>query len=280
LDDLELLQENKEAMCGGPTCTFHGKEIPCHVNVSPNASISSKMLVEMLSDMDGAEIFDQLTNGPKPFLLLDGHHSRMELPFLQYIHNYAHPWVVCIGIPYGTHLWQVADSYELNGAFKIGLTKAKNEIYTAKPGIIKKWLVTDIIPILNCTFPTSFGDVDKAQQAIIDRGWGPLNYALLEHCNVLKTKPVPPDTLSSVSSDQLESASSYAVTTNSNECSVTIDIAKGAAGRAIDAIVQSKVKSVGTRKARKEKKEREEDVATSGERLAKMAKVKSEALAS
>ena len=45
-------------MCGGPTCTFHGKEIPCHVNVSPNASITSEMLAEMLSDMDHAEVFD------------------------------------------------------------------------------------------------------------------------------------------------------------------------------------------------------------------------------
>jgi hypothetical protein len=117
LDDLELLQENKEAMCGGSTCTFCGKEIPCHINVSPNASISSEMLAEMLSDMNGAEIFDQLTDGPKPFLLLDGHHNRMELPFLQYIHDNAHPWVVCISVPYGTHLWQVADSSELNGAF-------------------------------------------------------------------------------------------------------------------------------------------------------------------
>jgi hypothetical protein len=200
----------------------------------------------------------------------------MELPFLQYIHDNAHPWVVCIGIPYGTHLWQVADSSELNGVFKMGLTK----IYAAKPDIIKKWLVTDIIPIVNCAFPTSFGDVDKTQQAIIDRGWGPLNYALLEHRDVLETKPMPPDTSSSVSLDQLESASSYAVTTNSDECSVTINIAKGAAGRAIDAIVQSKVKSVGARKARKERKEREEDVATSGEQLAKMAKGTSGALAS
>ncbi len=125
----------------------------------------------------------------------------MELPFLQYIHDNAHPWVVCIGVPYGTHLWQVADSSELNRAFKMGLTKAKNEIYTAKPDTIKKWLVMDIIPILNRAFPTSFGDVDKAQQAIIDRGWGLLNYALLEHRDVLKTKPVPPDTSSSVSLD-------------------------------------------------------------------------------
>ena len=58
LDDLELMRNNEEAMCGGPTCTFHGKEIPCHVNVSPNASITSKMLAEMLSDMDHAEVFD------------------------------------------------------------------------------------------------------------------------------------------------------------------------------------------------------------------------------
>jgi hypothetical protein len=85
----------------------------------------------------------------------------------------------------------------------MGLTKAKNEVYAAKPDIIKKWLVMDIIPIVNCAFPTSFGDVDKAQQAIIDCGWSSLNYALLEHRDVLKTKPVPPDTSSSVSLDQL-----------------------------------------------------------------------------
>lgn len=52
VNDVDLFIDKKEAMCGGPTSTFQGKEIPCHVNVSPNASITSAMLAEMLSDID------------------------------------------------------------------------------------------------------------------------------------------------------------------------------------------------------------------------------------
>ncbi len=68
--------------------------------------------------------------------------------------------------------------------------------------------------------------------------------------------------------------------TSTDSSTVTINIAKGAAGRAIDVIVQSEVKSVGARKARNERKEREEDLAASGQRLAKIANVTSGALAS
>jgi hypothetical protein len=56
---------------------------------------------------------------------------------------------VCIGVPQGTHIWQVADLSELNGAFKMGLTNAKNLIYAAKPNDMKKWLVSDIILMVN-----------------------------------------------------------------------------------------------------------------------------------
>jgi hypothetical protein len=80
---------------------------------------------------------------------------------------------------------------ELNGALKMGLTHTKNLIYAAKPNDMKKWLESNIILILNQAFQTLFGMVDKALKAIINRGWGTLNYALLEHCKVLKTKPVP-----------------------------------------------------------------------------------------
>ncbi len=216
---------------------------------------------------------------------MDGHRSRFELPFLEYVVNEEHPWAVCIGVPYGTHIWQVADSLELNGAFKMGVTRTEKEIYNAKPdSLMYKWKMTDIIPIVNGAFPTSFGWVDKSKKAIADRGWGPLNYALFQHPEVVKTKPVtttndeslPPS--DSVNTMLLESAVSNV--TDQDSCTVRINIGLGAAGRATDAIVLSKVKSIGARKARKERREREENVASSGERLTKVTRVTSGALAS
>ncbi len=51
-----------------------------------------------------------------PFLLLDGHGSRFELPFLDYVNSEETKWNVCIGVPYDTNLWQVGDSAQQNGA--------------------------------------------------------------------------------------------------------------------------------------------------------------------
>jgi hypothetical protein len=121
----------------------------------------------------------------------------------------------------------VADLSELNGAFKMGLTHAKNLIYAAKPNDMKKWLVSDIIPIINRAFQTSFGMVDKALKAIIDQGWGTLNYALLEHREVPKTKSVPlsNDSSSEVPSDHvLELAASDL--TNGDAETITINVSK------------------------------------------------------
>jgi hypothetical protein len=110
LDSIALMQENKDAMCGGSTCVFHGKKLPCHVNVSPNMSITSKMLAEMLSDIHRSGVFGRLPGQLKPFLILDGHISQFELPFLLYVNGPEHSWAVCIGVSYGTHIRQVADS--------------------------------------------------------------------------------------------------------------------------------------------------------------------------
>jgi hypothetical protein len=83
LDNIALMQENKDAMCRGPTCIFFGKKLPCHVNMSSNMSIPSKMHAEMLSVIDRSGVLGRLSGLLEPFLLLDGHHSQYELLFLE-----------------------------------------------------------------------------------------------------------------------------------------------------------------------------------------------------
>ena len=48
--------------------------------------------------MDELELFPR-TNIVKPLLLLDGHSSRLEIPFLHYINNPKDHWVVSFGTP-------------------------------------------------------------------------------------------------------------------------------------------------------------------------------------
>jgi hypothetical protein len=56
---------------------------------------------------------------------LDRHGSRCEFNVLEHINNNEHKWNVNIGLPYGTRYWQVGDSTEQNGCFKMALTKEK-----------------------------------------------------------------------------------------------------------------------------------------------------------
>jgi hypothetical protein len=101
-----------------------------------------------------------------PFLLLNGHHSWVGLPFLKYINDDAHKWKVCIGVPYSTHLWQVQDASELNGCYKIALAKAKQHYLTFKPIGEKKFVLTDIIPLVNHAWHRSFTRKDVAVKAV------------------------------------------------------------------------------------------------------------------
>jgi hypothetical protein len=80
----------------GPTCEFEGKTVPCFVAWTLKGSIMTALLAEMLKKMDDMELFDR-SDGIDPFLLLDGHGSRFELPFVEYIHG-DREWTVCIGV--------------------------------------------------------------------------------------------------------------------------------------------------------------------------------------
>jgi hypothetical protein len=149
-DLFESNQGESKLMPGGPKCTYMGKDIPCFVGSSPNACITPEMLAGMLKTIDDRKIFEGTReSGRKPFLLLDGHQSRFKLPFLDYIHDKSHPWTVCIGVPYGTHIWQVADAPQLNGSIKMELYKAKRQYLLLKDDDNKKISPTDIIPLIN-----------------------------------------------------------------------------------------------------------------------------------
>jgi hypothetical protein len=115
----------------GPVCHFKGKQVPCMVSSIDSGSITSELLVSFLEHMDKLELFPRI-DGLKPFLLLDGHGSRLELPFLQYVNDPNHQWIVCIGFPYGTSYWQVNDSSEQNGFYKMALTRSKKELVQKK----------------------------------------------------------------------------------------------------------------------------------------------------
>ena len=173
----------------GPECTFKGKRIPCMVRWSKKGSITSEILKDALKTLDHFKVFDR-TNNKKPFLLLDGHGSRFELPFLQYIQDHNNPWVVCIGVPYGTSLWQVGDSKQQNGSYKIALFRAKKKLLEAKMNYMIDPLTlvpTDIVPIVNVAWDASFAKVQHSKKAIADRGWNPLNYELLNDTDIQAT---------------------------------------------------------------------------------------------
>ncbi len=51
-DDIKVVAK------GGPTCTYHGKEIPCFYGTSPKASITSQLLADMLKYLGGLGIYD------------------------------------------------------------------------------------------------------------------------------------------------------------------------------------------------------------------------------
>ena len=126
------------------------------------------LLVEMLKQMDNLELFLRVPGGPVPFLLLDGHDSRLSLAFLRYINNPTHYWACCLGLPNGTAFWQVGDSTQQNGLWKIELVRAKRDlmIFRRRNGLGKELVKTDIIPLVNVAWAKSFAIIDSNKTAI------------------------------------------------------------------------------------------------------------------
>ncbi len=99
---------------------------------SDSGSITSEILVDTLKTLDSLGVYPRDEIHLRPFLLLDGHQSRLQVPLLKYINHPEDNWVVCIVVPYGTALWQVGDSKEQNGSFNMLMTKSKIELLELK----------------------------------------------------------------------------------------------------------------------------------------------------
>ena len=170
---------------GGPTCQFKGKEIPCLTRWSKKGGITSEILIAILQALDETQIFDEdRENGVKPLLLVDGHGSRFEIPFLRYISDDAHEWTVVIGVPYGTALWQVGDSPEQNGSFNMASVQVKKELVEQKEMMMlasPNIEAHDIMTIISRAWYKSFHCVDSNKKAIAERGWFPYNRNLMTY---------------------------------------------------------------------------------------------------
>jgi hypothetical protein len=146
--------------------------------------------------MDDLGLFPREEGMPDPFFLCDGHGSRLELPFLEYITDPVHRWNVSLGLPNGTGFWQVGDSQEQNGRGKKGVVLEKRRILKARTslGENQKIETYEIIPMVNASYPKSFGNVEGNKNAISERGWKPMNRNILLHPEILKTRVKVPVT--------------------------------------------------------------------------------------
>jgi hypothetical protein len=185
--DSENFGENKY-FPGGPCCNFLGKKIPCLPLCSPSGGITADLLISILKYIDHLNVFNRREGGPTPLLIVDGHESRLDTSFLEYINDATHKWFVSLGVPYATSYWQVGDASEQNGQFKMEMTRVKRILTSFKSDKAMKIGInyTDVMPLINKSWNKSFGCISTNQKAIADRGWFPPNRNLLLHPDIIE----------------------------------------------------------------------------------------------
>jgi len=183
------------------------------------------------------------------------------LPFLRYICNPRHKWYSCFGVPYATHVWQVADASGLNGAYKIELAKAKREYIEHRS--LPKFEPTDIVPLVNMAFGKRFGNQKNALKAIADRGWNPLNYNILA-------------TYKHFEKDEIDLTLD---TSTTNKMTIpTVNIAQGAGSFYLDRLIEEEKKIEGRKRKFEEIKEEQKTKEMKLEYIKKLTKVSSASL--
>ena len=240
---------------GAPICNFRGTIVPPFVCCSPKGGITSELLKGMVERMDQLNLFPRVPGGPIPFLLLDGHGSRFQLPFMRYIGDEEHKWKVCIGVPNGTAHWQVGDSAEQNGSWKMASTRDKRRLtrFRITMGMPLNIRPSDIVPIVNNAWNELFARVQPNKRAISRRGWNPLNRGLLKNKEVIKTKVVreptteiPPPPIPTEAVAMSDATSVFSDLTNSDESKSlpkSLNLVSGFAGEFVTSMLQFAIKN-------------------------------------
>ena len=222
---LEANLGDGKAYPGGPSCEYNGKVIPCLTYASKSGGITGDILVAVLTEFDARDMFPR-RNGLMPALVVDGHQSRLDPAFVEYINNPAHRWKVCLGVPYATSLWQVGDASEQNGRAKTMWyrEKARFTSWKLEHHLPCKIDACDIVPLVNKLFHECYGNVALNKKATADRGWFPANRALVEH--------------PSLSHDEEPAVEDLA-----------LNVADGLGAAALDRIIAHRARSEGGKKA-------------------------------
>ena len=222
----ELLEMNTgpgKVFPGGPVCCFKGLTIPTIVRRSASGGITPEILIEVLQHYD--KHVPRKDGEPPPCALVDGHGSRLDWEVMKYANNLDefgdvipganHQWNLYLGLPNATAYWQVGDSSQQNGAWK-NLQRVEKERIRANQQLHKQRLKIErhhAVYMLQRVFHLCYGNVEGNKNAILERGWNPLNKGCLSMPDVLKTKPkvsIAVDSTESVAASTLTStASSY-----------------------------------------------------------------------
>ena len=88
---------------GAPICIFRGGK-SCSRCVLKKGSITSGILRRAFERLDELGVYERRLN-LKIMALFDAHDSRLQVPFLGYVNDPTHCWILFIGLPNGTHKW-------------------------------------------------------------------------------------------------------------------------------------------------------------------------------
>ena len=94
-------------------------------------------------------------------LMLGGYGGRLGCPILKYTNNPVHTWFTVVDVLYGASMWQVGNSVEQNGAYKIVLSRIKKDIIAKNTKLVFKQLtinIQEIIILVNLAWSQLFAE--------------------------------------------------------------------------------------------------------------------------